>query len=347
MSHNGADAPKGPLPSRPRHQITRSITELSSPIRLHRHHSHRIVGKEKERDALSPVPQPAMPLGQPRLSLDASRSEGMTPNLTPNASRRTSILLTATDDSNNPAVVASTSDRSSPPNKTSKEQEFTTELQKAAARETGLKKTLNELETFSTATARRLDETYYSVLEKLGMLHSTLVALKEIAGLSVEMNDNFSREVQEMEVEVTSQLDAFGQFEDQQHRIETLQNRIQAAKDKIKALSERVDIVRDRIESWERADREWQERTRKRLKAIWVVTSLVVFIILLLFVISAQYAPDGFGSGNHSEVAGSSSSSSSSSSNATIRDKLWLNRTEPAKASSVLADEMLRVFDEL
>ena len=51
-----------------------------------------------------------------------------------------------------------------------------------------------ELDSFSTTTTRRLDDTYYSVLEKLGTLQSTIAALKELAGLSAQMNDTFNIE---------------------------------------------------------------------------------------------------------------------------------------------------------
>lgn len=98
-------------------------------------------------------------------------------------------------------------------------------------------------------------------------------------------------EADELVTEVNSQLDAFGQFEDHQKRIEQLQDRVYVGRDRIKSLSERVDLVRERIESWERADREWQERTRRRLKAFWVLTSGVIFLVLLIFV-GSQFAPE-------------------------------------------------------
>lgn len=122
------------------------------------------------------------------------------------------------------------------------------------------------------------------------------MALKELAGLSRDMNHTFTSEATELVTDTSSQLDAFGQFEDQQQRIETLQGRVHVGRDKIKGLSERVDRVKERIERWERADREWQERTRKRLRVIWVVTSVVVFLVLLL-VVSAQYVAPGGGVG--------------------------------------------------
>jgi len=112
MSQNGAEAHKTnpPQPQR-RHQITRSITELSSPLRMHRHQSHRAptittgaaspaiasMERESKRAPLAQASMPVAPLG--RLSLDGYRSDAATPNLTPNTSRRTSIHLAPIEDS--------------------------------------------------------------------------------------------------------------------------------------------------------------------------------------------------------------------------------------------------------
>jgi hypothetical protein len=117
MAQNGGDAPSSynkaasPPPfGRPGHQIKRSISELSSPIRLCRdntstpHASATSIGTAASgkseatttttRDA-RPGPQSASILT--RSSFDWSvaappRSEGVTPGFTPSGSRRTSIL---------------------------------------------------------------------------------------------------------------------------------------------------------------------------------------------------------------------------------------------------------------
>ncbi len=147
-----------------------------------------------------------------------------------------------------------------------------------------------DLGEFSIATTKRLDNTYYAVLKKFGMLQSTIASFKELAENSQELNKNFKTESQEIATDIGSQLDALGQFDDQQQRIEDLQGRIQAGREKVQVLSERVGVVQKRIEGWESADKEWQERTRKRLKVVWLFMSTVVLIVVFLF-ISTKYAP--------------------------------------------------------
>lgn len=221
-------------------------------------------------------------------------------------------------------------------------------------RSSGLQRSLAELETFASVTTKQLDETYYSFLERLSALQSTIAALKELAQLSQQLNDTFSTETQELVTDISSQFDAFGQFEDQQKRIESLQSRIDTGRESIRALSGRVDTVRERIESWERADREWQEKTRKRLKAFWVVTSIVIFLVVLLFV-GAQYAPESL-EGTTTRIAADGLNTLKDVA-AGKADKLWstkvveaqgigraLNETESASTQSREVEEL---FDEL
>ncbi len=103
MSQNGGDASKASSPGRPRHQITRSISELkatkvSSPMRLRRYQSQRVAPETEQQDSRAPAPQSAIPLGQGKPSFEWSRSEGVTPNHTPSASRRTSVLYASADE---------------------------------------------------------------------------------------------------------------------------------------------------------------------------------------------------------------------------------------------------------
>ncbi|KAG7293145.1 hypothetical protein NEMBOFW57_003191 [Staphylotrichum longicolle] len=344
MSQNGGDASKASSPGRPRHQIKRSISEISSPIRLHRHQSHRAT-RDTERDSRTPAPQSAFPLLQGRRSFEWSRSEGVTPNLTPSASRRTSILYASADEVMMPAIKALS--ENGPVNGVVKEQ------QKAATRESGLQRSLAELETFASATTKQLDDTYYSVLEKLNALQNTVAALKDLAEQSSQLNSTFSSEADELVTDVSAQLDAFEQFDDQQKRIESLQNRIEAGRELIRSLSERVDAVSERIESWGRADREWQEKTRKRLKAVWIVTSVVVFLVLSLL-IGSQYLPDGLdetasrvpGDGLNSLKDAVKADTLLSSLAGQQRSSHTLNTTDHSGISSPRTD-MLRAFDEL
>jgi hypothetical protein len=199
------------------------------------------------------------------------------------------------------------------------------------------------------------------VLGKLGALQATIAALKELAEHSRQLNSSFSTESDELATDVNAQLDAFGQFEDQEERIESLQSRIQAGRELIKTLSERVDVVSERVESWGQADREWQEKTRKRLKVVWVVTSVLVFLILALF-IGSQYTPVGLEeTTTHTASDGLDTQRDVSEARAEVLRSLGAVPAPPREGKplqvnntahghpgiSSATTDMLRVFDEL
>lgn len=81
-------------PTRPRHQVTRSISEFSAFPKLHRPHHHHhpphVARHHKDREN---VPQSAGPTLQPTTSeTTGTMSEAVTPNDSRDASRRTSVL---------------------------------------------------------------------------------------------------------------------------------------------------------------------------------------------------------------------------------------------------------------
>lgn len=154
----------------------------------------------------------------------------------------------------------------------------------SASKSSELKKSLHELATFSTTTNRRLDETYYILLQKLTALQNTLAALRDLARASRATNEGFIAEAHSVLAGAQSQLDAFGDFSEQEERVRALQGRVQGGRERLAALSGRVDVVRQRVERWERADRDWQQRTRRRLKIVWGVVIGVVIVIGALMV---------------------------------------------------------------
>jgi hypothetical protein len=220
----------------------------------------------------------------------------------------------------------------------------------------GLKKSLSELSTFSIATTRRLDDAYYAVLEKLSSLQSTVIGIKELASMSKETNETFKADSRSLINEIESQLDSFGQFDEQQRHIERLQNRIQTGRQKVQKLSERVDIVRERVESWERADREWQERTRRRLKVLWIITSVLALVIVLM-VGAAQYASLEVGtmkdkitemmSSNGSDMPNPGEIMNSSRGSEDFHEDVRAALSKSRSTSAVVDEEVLRAFDEL
>ena len=218
-----------------------------------------------------------------------------------------------------------------------------------------LRKTLLDLNTFSNNTTNRLDDTYYSVLEKVNTLNSTIASLKELAELSRKMNDDFTRDSSEVVTDVISQLDAFGDFQAQEQKVLNLEKRIVAGRERAESLGLRVQAVKQRIERWEKVEGEWQQRTRKTLRVLWSVTAVIFLVVLGL--VAFQYTPartlgpgvlHGF---NISNFTVNISDIGSGVGNETLRLKRSaidaLERLQQPPGEEIEEDPRLRAFDEL
>lgn len=111
-----------------------------------------------------------------------------------------------------------------------------------------------------------------------------MAALKNLAEASGDIYRSFERDSRGLEDDITSQLSALGPFEEQESKILSLQGRIQSGRAKMVSLAERVDAVRDRVEAWERADHEWQDRTRRRLRVVWSVVAVLSLVVMFLVI---------------------------------------------------------------
>lgn len=159
-----------------------------------------------------------------------------------------------------------------------------------------LRNTLTDVNVVADTTARHLDATYYSVLEKLGDLHKTIGSLKELAVLTRQLNEDFRAEGEELVQDSRAQLEGFEEFEAQEQKINALQNRVKEGRDTIDTLSGRVDIVRKRVKGWEQAEQDWQDKTRKRLKMLWVLMSFCATILLAIVILAyIPSKPNGHG----------------------------------------------------
>jgi hypothetical protein len=194
---------------------------------------------------------------------------------------------------------------------------------------------------------KRLDDTYYSVLEKMSTLQNTVIALKDLAESSHDICESFDKDARDLESDVIRQLSSAGQFEELQQKISSLQKRIHRSRGRIRTLASRVEVVQKRVERWEHADKKWQEKTRKRLKIIWTATTVLVLVFFALMV--------GI---NYATVDGEDGSRWSVGMSPNI--PTWLNSSRGQQGESTqesgrrllwkapLGDEeRLRVFDEL
>ncbi|KZF23783.1 hypothetical protein L228DRAFT_267748 [Xylona heveae TC161] len=245
--------------------ITGKRAHRHYPHRHHHHHHHHFRDKSGPQSATAI--QPSFTFGEYGHS-KGSWSLGGTPEDSVPVSRRESLT---------PGVEGKVARR--PPTAEENAQAY----EKARLRNDELRATLNNLSTQSTITTRRLDETYYSILEKVSTLQSSIHALKELTEHVSRLRDDYEQDTSQLEAEMNAQIDALDGIEAQADRINALQGRVKEGRAKVDALGNRLEDVRAKVETWEKREGEWQSRTSRRLTIIWGTILGIILVLLLAF----------------------------------------------------------------
>lgn len=148
-----------------------------------------------------------------------------------------------------------------------------------------LRQTLQSLTTLSTTTTRRLDYTYYSLLEHISALHTLISSFATLSSATSQHHVHFSDSTSSLADTFNAQISGFDKtFGAQAERIGALETRLQEGRTRVGKLGQRLESVRARVEGWERGETEWQGRARRRLRMLWAGSGalLAIFVVLLL-----------------------------------------------------------------
>ncbi|KAJ5689791.1 hypothetical protein N7462_004183 [Penicillium macrosclerotiorum] len=147
-----------------------------------------------------------------------------------------------------------------------------------------LRSALSSIGTLATDVTRRLDYTYYNLLEKITALNSTIGSFQELSESASTLLNNFERETAGLDQEIRKQINDLKGFEPQIRKADALEERMKNGRQKVETLSKRLESVRHEIDRWEQRETEWQSRISRRLRIFWatVVGALVVLILALL-----------------------------------------------------------------
>lgn len=137
----------------------------------------------------------------------------------------------------------------------------------------------------ATDITRRLDYTYYNLLERISTLHSTIHTFQELVDSSATLHENFQRDNSALESEIHKQLADFAKFDPQRQRIDELERRMRAGRSKMENLGQRLDKVRREIEGWERREGEWQARVTQRLRVLGGFVAGLVLMVVVAYVL--------------------------------------------------------------
>ena len=148
---------------------------------------------------------------------------------------------------------------------------------------------MNSLAGASNTTTRRLDYTYYALLEKIGKLQSSITSLRELASHTTHLYGEFKSDADTLRTETSRNLDDFGYFEAQSRRIEGFEKRLKKGRERAETLNKRLAIVRGKVDVVDKQEADWDASSQRRRRYFW--TLLVATTLLLLFVMMWHHWP--------------------------------------------------------
>ncbi|KAJ5458924.1 hypothetical protein N7530_010868 [Penicillium desertorum] len=147
-----------------------------------------------------------------------------------------------------------------------------------------LRSALTSIGTLATDVTRRLDYTYYNLLEKITALNSTISSFQDLSDSASTLLNDFERETADLDQDIRKQLNDLKGFEPQIQKADALEQRMKAGRQRVEELGKRLETVRHEIDNWERRETEWQTRTSRRLRIFWgiIISALLVLILALV-----------------------------------------------------------------
>lgn len=136
----------------------------------------------------------------------------------------------------------------------------------------------------ATDITRRLDYTYYNLLEKITSLNTTITSFQGLADSTSAMFNDFEQEVTNMNQEIRRQAGELRGFKPQLEKIEDLERRMKGSRERAEALETRLETMRSEIDRWEKTEAEWQTRVGRRLRILWGVMATAMLALIIAVV---------------------------------------------------------------
>lgn len=144
-----------------------------------------------------------------------------------------------------------------------------------------LRSALSVIGTLATDITRRLDYTYYGLLEKIAALNVTVASFQDLSDSTSRLFDDFRQETTSLEQDIRKQIGDLHEFHPQIQRIEALEERMRANKTRAETFGNRLEAMRNEIERWDKREMEWQMRTNQRLRIFWGFVTAAILAILV------------------------------------------------------------------
>ncbi|KAH0087045.1 hypothetical protein KCU66_g18471, partial [Aureobasidium melanogenum] len=142
---------------------------------------------------------------------------------------------------------------------------------------------LNALSRDAHTATRKLDDTYYALLQKVGVLKATIASFQDLHSCLDETTKDFATRSDSLVKDITGQIDAFQNMSQQDESIDQLVKRLHKAKERAETCESRLESCRSRLEQWEKKEKEKNKRNNRT----WALalTALTAFILLILAIV--------------------------------------------------------------
>ncbi|KAL4943957.1 hypothetical protein BDV06DRAFT_188477 [Aspergillus oleicola] len=148
-----------------------------------------------------------------------------------------------------------------------------------------LRSALSVIGILATDITRRLDYTYYGLLEKVAALNVIIASFQELSDSTSRLFDDFQHETAGLEQDIRKQIGDIHEFQPQMQKIEALEERMRVSKTRAKALGNRLSSMRHEVEKWDKREMEWQMRTNQRIRVFWGFVTTAILAILVAIVV--------------------------------------------------------------
>ncbi|KAJ5808946.1 hypothetical protein N7474_010215 [Penicillium riverlandense] len=148
-----------------------------------------------------------------------------------------------------------------------------------------LRTALSSIGSQATDVTRRLDYTYYNLLEKVTALNATIASFQELSDSASTLLNDFERETAGLDQEIRKQINELKGFEPQVQKADALEERMKTGRRRVEDLGNRLEAVRQEIDRWERREAEWQTRVSRRLRIFWMIVTSAVLVLALAIIL--------------------------------------------------------------
>lgn len=152
--------------------------------------------------------------------------------------------------------------------------------------------TMHKLSDHSLTATRRLDDIYYSILEKFSTLRNTISSLQELSDLTKDLHHDFEEEAKENTNDIQAQIDALANFSAQQKKVTELEERIQRGRERAVQLDDRLANCKERVAWIDKRDREETEKTGRFYKMMWTILASAVALLVVVKIVYVSKVRD-------------------------------------------------------